>query len=97
MTPVTYKIGKITITQQALAVFIISIVAAIVAFFILREKPAVATGAFIGALIGGTYATYVTNCTIVGECNALAWFLVAVNIVGVLLLPTRLKMLKNLK
>lgn len=91
-----YKIGKITLTQQALAVFILQAIIAVSFLFMLRKKPVIASGAFIGVLIGGSYATYLTNCTVVGECNALAWFLVAMNVVSVLVLPVYIKMFNNI-
>lgn len=92
----TYTIGKISLTQQALAVFIIQAIVAFVLLVSLRKNPKIAAGSFLAVFITGSYATYLTNCTVVGDCNGLAWFLVFVNILSTLLVvPMRLKMLKN--
>jgi intracellular septation protein A len=91
----TYTIGKITLTQQALAVFIIQTVIALVMLSVFRKTPKVAAGAFLAVFVFGSYATYLTNCTVVGNCKELAWFLVFVNALSVLILPMRLKMLRN--
>jgi hypothetical protein len=92
----TYKIGGVTLTQQALAVFIVSTVSAIGALFLMRkDKIALSAAVFIGMLAAGFYATYLTNCTIVGECKKLAWFLVVMSIIAALAVPVRVKMLKN--
>ena len=91
-----YTIGKITLTQQALAVFIIQTIVAFVLLVSLRKTPKIAVGAFIFAFAAGSYGTYLTNCTVVGDCNGLAWFLVAMNILSALIIvPMRLKMLRN--
>jgi hypothetical protein len=92
----TYTIGKITLTQQALTVFIIQAIGAFVLLVSLRKNPKIAVGAFLAVLVTGSYGTYLTNCTVVGDCNGLAWFLVFVNILSALIVvPMRLKMLKN--
>lgn len=92
----TYTIGKITLTQQALGVFIVQAIIAFTLLFTLGQKqPRLAVGAFISVLIFGSYATYLTNCTVVGKCKELAWFLVVLNAFSLLLIPMRLKMLRN--
>lgn len=91
----TYTFGKITLTQQALAVFVLQALVALSMLAVFRKNPKFAGGAFLGVLIFGSYATYLTNCTVVGKCENLAWFLVFINILSVLLVPMRLKMFKN--
>lgn len=89
----TYTFGKITLTQQALAVFIITLISAFSSLFLIRRNPQLAVTTFLLGIGIGFYATYVTNCTIVGKCNQLAWFLVAANILSALIVvPMRLKM-----
>ena len=84
------------LTQQALIVFIMSTISSIGALFLMRkDKIALSTAVFIGMLAAGFYATYLTNCTIVGECNKLAWFLVALSILAALAVPIRVKIIKN--
>jgi len=88
----TYRFGKIVLTQQALAVFIVSIISAFSALFMIRKNPQLAIITFLVGLGLGFYVTYVTNCTIVGKCKELAWFLVAMNIVSAsIIIPMRLK------
>lgn len=94
----TYQIGEITLTQQALIVFVLQVVSAISALVLLRKNTKLAVGMFLTLLAVGSYATYLTNCTIVGKCEKLAWFLVAINALSAaIIIPMRLKMLKNNK
>lgn len=92
----TFKLGGVTLTQQAFLVFISSTVSAIGALFLMRkDKIALSAAVFIGMLAGGFYATYLTNCAIVGDCRRLAWFLVVMSIIAALAIPVRVKMLKS--
>ena len=92
----TFKFGGLTLTQQALLVFIASTVSALGALFLMRkDKIALSAAVFIGMLAAGFYATYLTNCAIVGECRKLAWFLVVMSIIAALAVPVRVKMLKS--
>lgn len=94
----TYQIGEITLTQQALIVFVLQVVTAISALVLLRKNTKLAVGMFLILLAFGSYVTYLTNCTIVGKCEKLAWFLVAMNVLSAaIIIPMRLKMLKNNK
>lgn len=89
----TYTFGKITLTQQALAVFIVSIISSLSALFLIRKNPQLAVITFLVGLASGFYTTYLTNCTIVGHCNELAWFLVAMNILmALIVIPVRYKL-----
>ncbi len=81
-----YKIGKIKLTQQALAVFIIGSVVSFANLYALRKTGwKVASLAFLFTFAFACYATYLTNCTVVGDCKELAWFLVAVNVLTAIL------------
>jgi hypothetical protein len=92
----TYTVGEITLTQQAFIVFIIQAIVALSALFLFKSNIKLAIGIFVGTLAFGAYATYLTNCTVVGKCQKLAWVLVALNtITAALVIPMRLKMLKN--
>ena len=78
----TYTIGKIKLTQQALYVFIAAIVTVIAQFLIGRRMNTPSKILALNLVIGfgmATYVTYLTNCTIVGKCEQLAWFLFAIN------------------
>ena len=93
MSSVTYKIGKITLTQQALAVFIIGTLVSMYGFFSLRSKK----GVIISAVMFGytCYSTYLTNCISVGNCDVLAWILVGLTAFTALFTPMRIKMIKT--
>ena len=82
-----YTIGKIKLTQQALAVFVIGTVSAFLSAYVLRRELGL-KGALTGFIFGlavVSYTTYLTNCTVVGDCKELAWFLVALNVFTTLL------------
>lgn len=90
-----YKLpGGITLTRQALGVFIVSIFTAIVSLFALRGNPQMAVGIFILLIGTGSYATYLTNCTVVGKCEKLAWFLLGVNVLSTLVVMNNLRRLQ---
>jgi hypothetical protein len=90
----TYTFGEITLTQQALSVFIITTLSALSSLFILGKNPKLSVLMFFIMFGFGCYATYVTNCTVVGKCDKLAWFLVAANALSALLIiPARIKIM----
>jgi hypothetical protein len=94
----TYAVGEIELTQQALIVFVVAVAVALISLIALRKNPKMAAIAFISFLAVGSYTTYLTNCTVVGKCEKLAWFLVAMNILSAfIIVPLRYKMLRNIK
>lgn len=74
-----YTVGKIKLTQQAFTVFVMGSVVALLILLGLWKvggaRPAIATSLLVFAM--ACYNTYLTNCVSVGQCNELAWFLVA--------------------
>ena len=85
--------GGITLTKQALGVFIVSMFTALVSLFAMRSKPQLAVGVFILLIGTGSYATYLTNCTVVGKCEKLAWFLLSVNVISTFVVMNNLRRL----
>ena len=88
-----YKIGKITLTQQALGVFIIGTIVTLTALAILRSAKGVGVAA--GFFAFTCYTTYLTNCVVVGNCKELAWVLVALNAITALTAITSIKKLRD--
>lgn len=74
----TYKIGRITLTQQALGVFITGVIVTLASLSILRNSKGVGVATLFFAFT--CYTTYLTNCVVVGNCKELAWVLLALNI-----------------
>lgn len=93
MSSQTFKIGKITITQQALAVFIIGSLVSLYGFFSMRSKKGVIISTAMFAYT--CYSTYLTNCISVGNCDVLAWILVGLTALASLGTPVRIKMIQN--
>ena len=90
----TYTFGEVTLTQQALGVFIVTSLSALSSLFMLKSNPKVSVLTFFIMFGFGCYATYVTNCTVVGKCDKLAWFLLVMNVLSALfIIPTRLKIM----
>ena len=80
----SYKFGKITLSQQALIIFVLGISMFITTLIILRgSKTGMAIA--LGYLVSTFYTTYMVNCLIVGQCKELAWFLVALISLSVLI------------
>lgn len=81
----TYTVGNIKLTQQAFAVFIMGSVVSLLILLGLWKaggaRPAITASLLVFAM--ACYNTYLTNCVVVGQCNALAWFLVAVYAIAV--------------
>jgi hypothetical protein len=77
----TYQIGNIKLTQQAFIVFLAGSSLSVFLFLASIALGSQATTKLAGIIIslilfGFTcYYTYITNCVIVGNCNALAWVL----------------------
>jgi hypothetical protein len=90
----TFTVGNVKLTQQAFAVFIIGSLMSVSGFFMLQSKK----GIFLSVLMFAytCYVTYLTNCVVVGDCNILAWLLVASSAVMALGTPMRLKSLRNI-
>lgn len=89
----SFKVGKITLTQQALAVFIIGSLVSLYGFFTLKSKKGVIISAVMFAYT--CYSTYLTNCLSVGNCDVLAWILVGLTVLASLGTPMRIKLLQN--
>lgn len=80
-----YTIGKIKLTQQAFAVFIIGSLVSLLNLYALRRTGwKTASIAFLFTFAYACYTTYLTNCTVVGNCKELAWVLVALNVLTAL-------------
>lgn len=80
----TYKIGKITLSHQALSAFIIGIVLSVTTLIALRgSKKGMAIG--LAYLLMTFYNTYMINCLVVGQCKELAWVLVVLMSITTLL------------
>lgn len=93
MPDTTFSIGKVTLTQQALAVFIIGSLVSLYGFFTLKSKKGIIISAVMFAYT--CYSTYLTNCLSVGNCNILAWILVGLTALASLGTPMRIKLLQN--
>lgn len=89
----TFKVGKVTLTQQALAVFIIGSLVSLYGFFSLKSRKGVIISAIMFAYT--CYSTYLTNCLSVGNCNILAWILVGLTVIASLGTPLRIKLMQN--
>ena len=81
------KIGSISITKQALVIAVCSIVISliIVAISVFSNNPVTRISApftSLFVLASGFYAAYSANCAIVGDCQELAWFMMALYIVN---------------
>ena len=87
------SIGKVNLTQQALAVFIIGSLVSLYGFFTLRSRKGIIISAVMFAFT--CYSTYLTNCVSVGNCDVLAWILVGLTVLSALGTPLRIKMMKN--
>ena len=78
----TYKIGSIEVTQQAFLILLAGTTLSGLIFlgslFFLRGARAKMAGMIVSLIAFGLtcYNGYLINCTIVGKCNKLAWFLV---------------------
>lgn len=88
--PELIKIGSISITKQALVIAVSSIVASliIIAIGMLSSNPVTRIASPFTSLVilaGGLYAAYSANCAIVGNCEELAWFMMALYIINGLL------------
>jgi hypothetical protein len=85
--PETYKIGKLVVSQQAYLVLLagttLSALMFIAAVFFASSMAVRVAGMFMSALMFGItcYFAYVVNCTLVGKCTELAWFLTIMNMI----------------
>lgn len=80
----SYKIGKITLSQQALIVFILGIIMFVTTLIGFRgSKKGIAIA--IGYLLLTFYNTYLVNCLTVGNCKELAWALVVLMSITILI------------
>ena len=70
-----YKIGKVTLSQQALTAFILGIIMFVLTLVTFRRSKK-GMGIAFGYLLATFYNTYMINCLVVGECKELAWVLV---------------------
>ncbi len=80
-----YTVGKIKLTQQALAVFVIGSIVSLLNLYLFRKAGwQAASLGFLVTFAYACYTTYLTNCIVVGDCKELAWFLVALNVITAL-------------
>lgn len=85
-----YTFGDITLTPQALGIFIIYTAMAFMVLVMTRTP-----SAFVLVFATGCYMTYVTNCTVVGKCEKLAWFMVGLTALSGLIVGSKpLKLVK---
>ena len=85
----TYTFGKVTLTQQALGVFIIGTLISLYALATLRGAKGASFA--VGMFIFTCYNTYLNNCLVVGKCNILAWVLLIMSALSALAIPMKLK------
>jgi hypothetical protein len=87
MQPKTYTIGKITLTHPAYLILVAGAVVTalcLLASFFHWKNPMIMVGLMVISIFifaYTCYTTYLTNCTIVGNCNILAWFLAFATII----------------
>ena len=106
MEPQIYTIGKIKMVKQAYIVLVIGLIAcgllfllSLFAFNNIKVKMVVG---FISIVLFGLvcYEAYMINCTIVGNCNKLAWVLtvlfVFLSIANILNIYISFKMIDNM-
>lgn len=79
-----YTIGNITLTPQALSMFIVYTVLSLVVFWVSKSA-----SAFVLLFATGCYMTYVTNCTVVGKCTELAWVMVGLTVLSSFLVGSK--------
>lgn len=87
----TYTFGKITLTQQALGIFIVGTITSLMMLLTLRS--AKGAGFAVGMFLFTCYNTYMNNCLVVGDCNTLAWFLLGLSVLSAVSIPLRFKTL----
>jgi hypothetical protein len=91
MTTKFVQLGKITMSYQAAIVLISGWIAAILLLFgaiYMRSKmfSTILIVISLFAFVISTYQAYVTNCSLVGKCEALSWFLVAMGVLYAILM-----------
>lgn len=79
-----YTFGDITLTPQALGIFIVYTAMAFMVL-VMTKTPS----AFVLVFATGCYVTYATNCMVVGKCETLAWFLVGLTAFSGLVLGSK--------
>jgi hypothetical protein len=77
------QVGSLKMTKQALIISAASLLLGVVLIGISLWKgiPALIVSGFIVIALG-FYQAYVVNCTVVGHCDILAWFLVGLFLFG---------------
>lgn len=84
MSVSTYKFGGLNVTKQAFIVLLGGTTLAILLFcaglymaFMVPSRIAAGTLMMLSLIVFAItcYQAYIVNCTIVGKCNKLAWFL----------------------
>lgn len=70
-----YHIGKIVVTQQAFLVLVMGAIASFITLILaMMHNPVFIVSAL--ATFGMTcYSAYIVNCSVVGKCIALSWFM----------------------
>jgi hypothetical protein len=78
------------LTPQAKSIFVAGSIASLAAVFIISDKK---VGLVVGGVIFGftCYNTHVTNCSVVGKCGSLAWFIVITNVLMYIAAINRLR------
>lgn len=100
--PETYKIGKMEVSQQAYLVLLagttLSVMLFLASVFFASSMQLRLAGMFASALMFGItcYFAYVVNCTIVGKCTELAWFLMIMNMIVIISYAIQLTTSKQL-
>jgi hypothetical protein len=78
----TIKIGTLTLTRQAFGVVVMSLIvgAGIILSGLLFGKDVLPVTIITGVVVtgAGLYYAYIVNCTIVGHCDDLAWFMLGI-------------------
>ncbi len=75
-----YRVGSIQLSKQAFVAFVAGTIASIATLLTMRSRVGLYTALFLFAAT--CYQTYVINCTIVGHCSVLAWFLAVIYIIS---------------
>jgi hypothetical protein len=88
-----FKLGMVTLTLQALVVFLLGILLALVAFALFPNVYGLV--AAIGILVLFGFYTYIVNCLIVGKCVVLSWIIVGIYVFIVLTMIGNLTILKR--
>ena len=106
MDPEVYTIGKVKVVKQAYIVLVIGLITCgllfLLSLFAFNNIKVKIVVGFISIVLFGLvcYEAYMINCTIVGNCNKLAWVLtvlfVFLSIANILNIYMSFKMIDNM-